>query len=61
MPDKRNNTPMAIVIQVTVFPGYFISIIPMAIEHIARKTELCNIFILLYFLIYGAKIRKNDK
>jgi hypothetical protein len=55
IPDKRNNMPMATVIQVTVLPGYLTSIMPIAIAQMERKTELCNIFISV--VIFGFTVQ----
>ena len=46
IPERKNRTPMATVIQVTVLSGYLISRIPTAMAEMARNTELCNIFII---------------
>ena len=44
-PDMKNNTPMAIVIHVTVCSRYLTSSAPTTMAQIARRSELCNTFI----------------
>jgi hypothetical protein len=57
-PDNRKSIPIATVIQVTVLSGNFINMIPMAMAQIARKMELCNIFIFIISKFYAANIIK---
>jgi hypothetical protein len=50
-PERKNSTPIATVIQVTVLSGYLMSKMPTAMAQMARKTELCNIFIIRNYSI----------
>ena len=44
-PDMKNNTPMDIVIHVTVCSRYLTSSAPTTMAQTARRSELCNTFI----------------
>jgi hypothetical protein len=61
MPERKNSTPMATVIHVTVLSGYLMSSIPTAMAQMARKNELCNIFIMGLNSIFAAKIQKKPQ
>ena len=56
MPDNRNKIPIAIVNQVTELSGYLSNKMPITMEQMARKNELCNSFISSFVYFYCAKI-----
>ena len=50
-PDRKNSTPMAIVIHVTVCSRYFTSNAPTITAHKERTNELCITFIFFFFFM----------
>ena len=61
-PERKNKTPMAMVIQVTVCSRYWMSRTPTMMAHTARNIELCITFILkLIFVISGQSYERNPK
>ena len=65
-PDRKNNTPIAMVIHVTVCSRYWMSKTPMMMAQTARNKELCTTFIIIFFKMIlqcninlYAKIRKK--
>ena len=57
-PERKNKTPMAMVIQVTVCSRYWMSRTPTMMAHTARNIQLCS---KTDFVISGQSYERNPK